>query len=147
MVEREVMSAVLEGMAFVKASVDSLKETVDRLQGEQAITNRRLEGIENRLENVENRLENVENRLENVENRLENVENRLENVEDKIETLATKEETNKRFDSLEKKYDQIAIFISVLNNIIRGFRQYSHIVNSIDEPFDDDIRMAKKHVS
>ena len=72
MLEKEVVSALLEGIAFLKAKSTNMEEKMNYMQGD-------IVGIKRRLDVIDERLDGIDKRFDEV---------------------PTKEEMNKRFDQV-----------------------------------------------
>jgi chromosome segregation ATPase len=148
MTQKEMLSAILEKLSVLDARTISHGERLNYLQGDinglRKEMNQRFEQIEQKMatkEEMNQRFEQIELKMATKEE----MNQRFEQIEQK---MATKEEVNDRFDRLEEKYDRIVIFIETLNNIIRSFTHYSHLVNTMDDPFasQDEMKADREHV-
>jgi chromosome segregation ATPase len=131
MTQKEMLSAILEKLSVLDARTISHGERLNYLQGD----------INGLRKEMNQRFEQIEQKMATKEE----MNQRFEQIEKK---MATKEEVNDRFDRLEEKYDRIVIFIETLNNIIRSFTHYSHLVNTMDDPFasQDEMKADREHV-
>jgi chromosome segregation ATPase len=138
MTQREMLSAILEKLSVLDARTISHGERLNYLQGDM---NGLRKEMNQRFEQIEQKMATKEE----VNQRFEQIEQKMAT---KDEMKEFKDEVGDRFDRLEEKYDRIVIFIETLNNIIRSFTHYSHLVNTMDDPFvsQDEMKADREHV-